>query len=134
MDITKILSREHSVTRFEIYQTEYSLWLRCYVCDLWVTDVEFNDGWIEIAGCQCEEHRLKVDDMSKGAGILSARYGSSADDQYLQFIKSLTASDFPLDDLLNGEDVEDVPLLYQWIAFWTGNDVLKLDLDFSVPR
>ena len=135
MSITKILSRDHSATRFEIYQTDHSLWLYCHVCGFWLTGTEVKHGLIEIEGCECAERRIKVDDMLRGAGIVVAKYDTRGipRDQYIQFIKDITASGFPLGDLLNGRDVEDVPALYQWIAFWTGNDVFELELDFSVP-
>lgn len=136
MNTTKILSRDHSSTRFEIYQTDYNLWLRCHVCGLWLTGTKVNFGWIEIEGCECEERRIEVNDMLRGGGITAVKYDTRGvpRDQYLQFIKNITAPHFPLEDLHNGKDVEDVPFLYQWIAFWTGNDVLELELDFSVPQ
>ena len=128
MSITKILSREHSATRFEIYQTDHSLWLYCHVCGYWLTDTEVKHGLIEIEGCECAERRIKVDDMLSGVGIVF-----TSSDDYIQFIKDIAVSAFPLGDLLNGQNVEDTPALYQWIAFWTGNYVLELELDFSVP-
>ena len=136
MNVTKILSRGHSATRFEIYQTDNVLCLRCYDCRFWLTDTEFNYGWIEIKGCRCAERRVKVGDMLRDAGITVTEYGSTGEyrDQYLQFIKNLTAPHFFLDDLLNGKNVEDVSILYQWIAFWTGNDVWNLELNYSVTQ
>lgn len=136
MNITNILSREHSASRFEIYQTDYNLRLRCHVCGLWLSNTEVTNGLIEIEGCRCSERRVKIDDMFKGAGITVLKYDSTSGyhDEHIQFIKDITATEFPLDDLLNGRHVEDMVTLYQWIAFWTGNDVSGLELDFSVPR
>lgn len=136
MTTTKILSRDHSATRFEIYQTDDILWLDCHVCGFWLTDTKVKSGWIEIKGCTCAERRIKVDDMLEGAGIVVAKYDSlgASRDQYTQFIKNVTTPHFLLDYLLNGQNVEDMMTLYQWIAFWTGNDVWGLELDFSVPR
>lgn len=136
MNTTKILSRDHSATRFEIYQADHNLWLRCHVCGRWLTDTEVKSGWIEIRGCSCTERRFKIDDMLRDAGITALKYDSTGEyrDEYTQFIESITAAEISLDDLLNGRNIQDMPILYQWIAFWTGNDVMELQLNFGTTR
>ena len=134
MEITKILDREHTTTRFEIFQTSESLWLYCSVCGLWVTDTKFVEGWVEVYGCTCYESHIDIDNALKDAGIvLTRKYDAEGQvrTQYIEFMEALSASQFSLKNILDNDDIQDTPLLYQWIAFWAGVDVLELGLNFQ---
>ena len=134
MEITKILDREHTTTRFEIFQADSSLWLRCSNCDLWMTDTEFARGWVELDGCVCTERDVHADTALKNAGIVLTRKYDAAGEvrsQYIEFMKALSAPQFSLENILDNDAIKDTPLIYQWIAFWAGVDVLDLSLNFQ---
>ena len=133
MKLTKILDREHTTTRFEIFQTDSSLWLRCSNCGLWVTETEFARGWVEIDGCTCESRDVDADAALKNAGmVLTRKYDAAGEvrSQYIEFMEALSASQFSLENILDDNDIDDTPLIYQWIAFWAGVDVLSLSLNY----
>lgn len=135
MEPTKILGSDFTTTRFEIFQYGHNLWPRCTVCDLWVTAAEFVSGWVEIYGCTCPDRHIHVRNALENAGMFShtRKYDSSGmyREEFIEFMKAVSASQFSLEDILDDGDIEDTPLLYQWIAFWAGIDVLDLTLNFQ---
>ena len=123
----KVVSREFTSTRFEIYQSLDLRWLEalCYECDNWVASMEVvAEGTLRVVGCCCPTRDIDLEETISASGLrLPADpklWGKTLD--------HLTDGNCQI----STEGITDGGVnisVFQWIAFWAGVNVLSIDIN-----
>ena len=124
--VHKVVSREFTSTRFEIYQSFDLRWLsaKCYECDNWVASMEVVGEALRAVGCTCPDRDISLEETISASGLTIPR---------LPEVRSRTP--YLLTEggcLIRTEGHTDGGInihVYQWIAFWAGINVLSITIE-----
>lgn len=123
----KVVSREFTSTRFEIYQSLDLRWLEamCYECNNWIACMEVvRDAKLRVVGCSCPTRYIDIEEVISASGL-----SFSADPKLrYKFLDNLTDGNCRI----STEGFTDGGFnihVFQWIAFWAGVHVLNIDIN-----
>lgn len=124
----KVVSREFTSTRFEIYQSLDLRWLEalCFECNNWIACMEVvREKTLRVVGCCCCRTRdIGLEEAFSASGL---REPTNPKVLY-EALEHLTDGNCPI----STEGVTDGGVnisVFQWIAFWAGINVLSIDID-----
>ena len=124
----KVVSREFTSTRFEIYQSLdlKRLQAMCYKCGNWVAVMyRVGDGdTLSAVGCCCRTNSIGLEEAISASG-LSLLPDPKLRNKILYYLTDGTCQ-------ISTEGITDGGVsihVFQWIAFWAGINVLSIDID-----
>lgn len=123
----KVVSREFTSTRFEIYQSHDlgRLEALCYECNNWVACMELvRDVTLRVVGCSCPNRDIGLEEAISASGL---SFSSNPKFRY-KSLESLTDGNCPI----STEGITDGGVnihVFQWIAFWAGINVLTIEIN-----
>ena len=122
----KVVSREFTSTRFEIYQSlDLSrLEALCFECARWATGMDVVGETLRILGCRCHTRDIDLEETIRASG-LRLPPDSKLRSKVLEFLTDGNCQ-------ISTEGLTDRGVnvyVYQWIAFWAGINVLSIDID-----
>lgn len=122
----KVVSREFTSTRFEIYLSPDLRWLEalCYECDNWIANMEVVGETLRAVGCCCRTRDVDLEGAFSASGL---RMPTNPKVLY-EALDHLTDGNCPISMEVAADDGVNI-LVYQWIAFWAGINVMSIDID-----
>lgn len=122
----KVVSREFTSTRFEIYQSLDLRWLEamCFECVNWVAGMEVVGETLRAVGCCCRSRDIGLEEAFSASGL---RLPTNPKVLY-EALEHLTDGNCPISTKGYTDGGIDIHV-YQWIAFWTGINVMNIDID-----
>lgn len=124
----KVVSREFTSTRFEIYQSHDlgRLQALCYECDQWVACMEVvRDVTLRVVGCSCPTRDIALEDAIHASGLNLPADPTKRSKTLEQHLIDGNCQISTVTPVKKGINIH----VYQWIAFWTGINVLSIDID-----
>jgi hypothetical protein len=122
----KVVSREFTSTRFEIYQSHDLRWLEalCYECGNWVANMDVVGDTLRIVGCYCRTRDIDLEETISASGLSLSTNPKLRSNTLGRLIDGNCQ--------ISTEGVTDGGVniyVFQWIAFWAGVNVLSIDIN-----
>lgn len=123
----KVVSREFTSTRFEIYQSLDMRWLEalCYECDNWVANMVVVGETLRVVGCYCPTRDISLEETISASGLTLPSDPIARSKTLEQHLIDGNCQISTVTPVKKGINIH----VYQWIAFWTGINVLSIDIN-----